>query len=377
MTDMEKKINSPFNLLFLIYDLERGGPELRLLDLQKHLPPHFRIYICVTSRNVTLLPKFLEAHARIRIVPVKRAYLELHKAWSIYGLVKSENISTVNAFGLKELFLAVIIKIFSLWRLKIVYHAVETFDHLGFHRKCLFHLLLKSVNRVLCNSKDLKLRLRKLSIPEKAITAISNGIDTKIFSKPTPKKKYPSPNGLDQNNIIIGTIANFREEKNYPFLIEAFKALSQKHSHLRLLCVGGGILLPQMKNMTRAKGLEKQVVFTGYSESITKHLSTMDIFVLCSLREGFPNVLLQAMSMSIPVLSANVGGCSEIIDHRKNGMLYPSNNMEKFIDEMETLLRDKAFAAEIAANGRKTVEEKYSLRRMITDYGGFYKELTG
>jgi len=81
--------------------------------------------------------------------------------------------------------------------------------------------------------------------------------------------------------------------------------------------------------------------------------------------------------MSIPVLSANVGGCSEIIDHRKNGMLYPSNNTEKFIDEMETLLEDKAFAAEIAANGRKTVEDKYSLRRMITDYRGFYKELTG
>ena len=87
------------------------------------------------------------------------------------------------------------------------------------------------------------------------------------------------------------------------------------------------------------------MIFTGYSKDVAEYLSLMNIFVLCSLQEGLPNVLLQAMSMEIPVISSDVGGCPEIIDNMANGILYPSNHLEKFIEAVEMLIEDRNFAS--------------------------------
>ena len=159
--------------------------------------------------------------------------------------------------------------------------------------------------------------------------------------------------------------------------MNAFRILFQRNRNLKLICVGGGSYLSDIKRMALKYHLEKAVIFTGYSPHVVEYLSLMDVFVLCSLKEGFPNVLLQAMTMSLPVVSANVGGCSEIIDHMKNGILYPSNDLGEFIETIETLTTDTAFASRLGANAKRTVEEKFSLDRMIKEYATFYNELSG
>ena len=368
---------SSINLLFLIYDLERGGPELRLLDFQKNFPAQIGMHICVTSKNKSLFSDFLRANAKIIFIPVKRGYLEINKAWQIYKYIKNEHITIINSFALKELFLAATLKLFSNGKTKVVYHAVEMFDHFEVIQKLTLRALLKFSDRIVCNSKNLEFQLEKrLSVNAKKIRVIPNGIDTTRFKK-NPNTPTDSVNtGSLPSELIIGTVANFRKEKNYSFLIRAFKILAQKHPNLKLLCVGGGSLLNEMKRTVKLLNLEKKIVFTGYAENIVKYLSLMDLLVLCSIREGFPNCLLQAMSMEIPVLSADVGGCSEIIDHGITGMLYPSNNMEKFIDSVDILIQNKSYAVKIAANGRKRVEQHFSLERMIADYIDFYKDLS-
>ena len=368
---------SSINLLFLIYDLERGGPELRLLDFQKNFPAQIGMHICVTSKNKSLFSDFLRENAKIIFIPVKRGYLEINKAWQIYKYIKKERITIVNSFALKELFLATTLKLFSNWKIKVVYHSVGMFDHFEVIQKLTLRALLKFSDRIICNSKNLEFQLEKrLSVNAKKIRVIPNGIDTKRFKKKPNTSTNPVNTGSLPNELIIGTVANFRKEKNYPFLIAAFKILAQKHPNLRLLCVGGGSLLNEMKRTVKLLNLENKIMFTGYAENIVKYLSLMDFFVLCSKREGFPNSLLQAMSTEIPVLSADVGGCSEIIDHGITGMLYPSDNMEQFINSVEILIQNRPFAIKIAANGRNKIEENFSLERMIGDYVDFYKDLS-
>ena len=362
------------NLLFLVYDLETGGPELRLLDFAKYFPQQIKMHICVTSRKTSLLPDFLKAKAKIFILPVTRAYLEYTKSWQIYKYVKAEKISVVNAFAIKELFLATVLKAFSGWKIKIVYHHVETLDHIGIFQSVIFRILLKLTDRILCNSNYLAEYLKKFFLPTKKITIIHNGINIDFFERPFRKKNAFYPN-LRKNVVCIGTIANFRKEKNYPFLIEAFDILSKNYPNLRLICVGGGSFLKRIKDLAQFKGIEKKILFTGYSKDIIKYLTLMDLFVLCSTREGFPNVLLQAMSMEIPTISANVGGCSEIIDHMKNGILYPSNNLKKFIQSVDILLKDESFSSKLAANGKETIRQNFSLGKMLTEYLDFYRKL--
>ena len=373
---LKEKSEAGINLLFLIYDLERGGPELRLLDMQKHFPANFRINICVTSTKTALLSDFLDANAKITIIPVKRGYLEIHKAWSIYRQFRNEKISIINAFDLKEYFLAAFIKIFCNWRIKTVFNVVESFDHFQFRQKTLLRLVSKTADHFLCNSAYLKSQLENFSIATGKVQVIKNGVDTAVFDKNRCGEREQIDIGEDKKHVIIGTIANFRKEKNYPFLIKAFSILKQKHPNLRLLCVGGGPLLQEMKNLAELLGVKNQIVFTGYSGDIISYLRLMDLFVLCSERESFPNALLQAMSMEVPVLSANVGGCLEIVEHGKNGMTYPTNDSEAFVSALKIMIQNRSFASKLAENGRKTILDHFSLKRMISDYADFYKVLS-
>ena len=141
--------------------------------------------------------------------------------------------------------------------------------------------------------------------------------------------------------------------------------------------MGGGDDLTLIKQIALEYHLERAVIFSGYSSYVAEYMSIMDVFVLCSLNEGFPNVLLQAMSMNLPVVSADVGGCSEIINHLENGLLYPSNNLEKFISTIETLIKDRAFAITLGSNARRAIEENLSLEKMIKEYTTFYDKLSG
>ena len=365
------------NVLFLIYDLERGGPEMRLLDFAKHFPPHIKMHICVTSKNLALLPEFLKTNAKVRIEPVARGYLELNKAWKIYKYVTRNHISIINSFGLKELFLSTAIKVMSGWNIKTVHHSVNLLHHYGVRHKFFLAILLQLNDKVLCNSGKSRELFKTFFVPEKKLSVIRNGIDIDFFKKEISQtERFKKIHGIEKNDFVLGTVANFRKIKNYPFLMNAFRLLFHGSKNLKLICVGGGCYLADIKRIALEYHLEKAIIFTGYSRNVVEYLSLMDVFVLCSLKEGFPNVLLQAMAMNLPVVSANVGGCSEIIDHMKNGILYPSNDVGRFIEAIETLKTDTAFAKRLGSNAKRTVAGKFSLNRMIKKYTSYYNELS-
>ena len=365
------------NLLFLIYDLERGGPEMRLLDFARQFPMDVRVNIFATSNRVSLLNQFRECNASVTVLPVKKSYLEIQKAFQIYSIMKRQGVFFVNTFELKELILAIIIKMKSRCRVKTIHHLVNLLHDYKSHHRLILKILLLFTDACICNSEQSRHILRELSVPEKKISVIRNGIDTTFFQR----KDKSSATSLLRNfniapdDILLGTIANFRKVKNYPFLLKAFCALSKKYTNLRLICVGGGPDLRGMKNLAAEYGIIEKITFPGYSESVAEFLELMDIFVFCSMREGSPNVVLQAMSMEIPVVCSDIRGCSDIITNMENGVLFRPNSQFKFIECVEMLLNDKELAGRLGAEGRKTVEKKFSLHRMIDDYVAFYRDM--
>jgi glycosyltransferase involved in cell wall biosynthesis len=370
-----KKIPS-INLLFIIYGLERGGTELRLLDFAKYFPDDIKVHIHVTSDNLTLLSYFQKHNTNVKSIPITKGYLEINKILKIFEYVKAHNISIVNAFDLKDLTISTILMVFSRFQIKTVYHSVDILHRYHRFQKGFLGLLLKSVTSVICNSRQSKDIMTNLGTPEKRIKVIKNGVDTNHFRFNKYKARCLRKKvNFDKEVLVLGSIANFRKVKNYPFLLRAFKVLVQKNANLKLICVGDGYYMREMKDLRRKYRLENSIIFTGYSDNVVEYLSMMDIFVLCSLHEGLPNVLLQAMSMGLPVVSSNVGGCPEVINDMQNGILFPSNNLGKFTEAVEILINDKRFAAKLGRNARKTVEEKFSLERMILDYSAFYREL--
>lgn len=363
------------NVLFLIYDLERGGPELRLLDFAKYFPESINMHICVTSEKLTLLGKFRDLNVRTKVVPIIKPYLSFLKILKILSFYKTNNVKIINAYDLKGLMIASTIKMTTLFKSKIIYHNVNSLIQFSNSQLLLFRLISKLSDAFICNSKFSKNELQKL-VPRTKIHIIYNGLNQLLFTKnPLLRKQTRSNLDIQKDDVVIGIIANFRKQKNYPFLLTAFEILSSKYCYLKLLCVGGGEYLEQSKAIVKSRNLKRKVIFTGYTEKVLECLSAIDLLVLPSLWEGLPNALLQAMSMEIPVVVSNVGGCSEIVHHRVNGILFRSNDSRNFIRHLEELINDRTLANKLGHRARRSVEEKFSMDRMINEYTAFFKQL--
>ena len=362
--------------MFIIYDLERGGPEMRLLELAEHLPSDFRFFICVTSNKLSLLYRFKLENVEVFVIPVTKAYREPLKILKIIGIVRRNRITIINTFDLKGLFIANGIKLFSGVRVTLVHHVVDMLQRYKSRQVSFLRLLLKGVDRGLSNSRAAVKMLGDGFFPQDKIKLIYNGVDVARFCKGNPVvESLRNTLGIATDAFVLGTVANFRIEKEYPFLLKAFKKLSLKYSHLRLICVGGGPLLEGMEKLAAELDVAGKIIFTGYVENVPDYIGLMDIFVLCGSNEGFPNVLIQAMSMEVPIVVTNVGACPDIIDDGNDGFLFTPCDIEVFSSKVINLIEQRELAETFAHKAKEKVNEQFTLEKMVQEYMDYFRSI--
>ncbi|RLG99177.1 glycosyltransferase, partial [Candidatus Bathyarchaeota archaeon] len=121
--------------------------------------------------------------------------------------------------------------------------------------------------------------------------------------------------------------------------------------------------------------LKEKVTFVNFKEDVYKILKLFDVFVLSSVTEGISLTLLEAMASGLPVVVTNVGGNPEVVVDGETGFLVPPKNPEKMAEAIITLLKNKELAKKMGVAGRKRVEEKFSLERMVREYEEIYRNL--
>lgn len=101
----------------------------------------------------------------------------------------------------------------------------------------------------------------------------------------------------------------------------------------------------------------------------------MDLSILCSLREGFSNVILESMASGIPVIASNVGGNPEAIVDGKTGFLFEPWDADELAAKTMLLLKDRNQREPMARAARKRAEDVFSIRKMVEKYENFYEPL--
>jgi GalNAc-alpha-(1->4)-GalNAc-alpha-(1->3)-diNAcBac-PP-undecaprenol alpha-1,4-N-acetyl-D-galactosaminyltransferase len=140
-------------------------------------------------------------------------------------------------------------------------------------------------------------------------------------------------------NLTFLCVARFVKQKNQFFLIKAFERLLSRNSNLnlKLVLVGDGPLLNSCKNYVEKKRLGQRVIFPGVQKEVGKYYLQSDVFVLPSLYEGFPNVLLEAMMYHLPIISSDCDfGPSELLSQGEFGLLY-NGSINDLVEKMEYL----------------------------------------
>ena len=121
---------------------------------------------------------------------------------------------------------------------------------------------------------------------------------------------------------VVINVARLEEQKGQEYLIRSFVRIKKEIPLTKLVILGEGHLEHKLRDLAKGLGLEQDVVFLGWQKNPFKFLAYSKVFVLSSLWEGFPNTLLEAMALGLPVISTDCpSGPNEIIKHGENGFL--------------------------------------------------------
>lgn len=217
--------------------------------------------------------------------------------------------------------------------------------------------------------------LRKQGVRADKIVCIENGIDVERFNITVDISDEKAGLGIPDSAKVIGAVGRLVEQKGHKYLIEAFKIIEDQFSNVRLMIVGDGPLEYTLKEQVKDLGLEGKVIFAGQREDIPYLLAAMDIFVLPSITEGLPLVLLEAMAAGKPVIASRISGIPEVIEDGVDGVLVEPANADVLASAIKNLLSDSSRSVRMAALANNKVNDKYTAKNMLKRYQALYERI--
>lgn len=194
-------------------------------------------------------------------------------------------------------------------------------------------------------------RMRQLHVESSRLHLMSNGVDAERFS-PVEPARARADLGVDGAPVIL-CVGNLHEHKGQRLLLEAFARLAPRHPRALLLLVGEGPDRDALQQSARRLGVAERVRLVGTvpNTDLARWYSASDLLVLASSREGWPNVLLEAMACGTPVVASAVGGIPEVVTTAAVGRLVPARTAEAF---------ESAIAAVLAARLDRDAVRRYA-----------------
>ena len=229
----------------------------------------------------------------------------------------------------------------------------------------LLRLTLPLVHRIICvsdsNRRDL---IEECSAVAAKTQTVYNGVDPSAFSSQPDRQTVRKELGTTQGPVLV-TIGRLADQKGHRYLLQALPRLLETWPQLCCLFVGEGELRDALHHMAIDLGVEQACRFVGVRADIADILAAADLFVLPSLSEGFPFVLLEALVMGCPIVASRVNGIPELIEEGKTGFLVPAREPQALALAIQKLLSDPAAASRMGAAGRTVVREQFTADRMV------------
>jgi glycosyltransferase involved in cell wall biosynthesis len=212
--------------------------------------------------------------------------------------------------------------------------------------------------------EDLAVRVWRL--PAERVRYVPNGVDVARFSSPARTSGF----ARRPDELVIGTVAPLRPEKNIGRLLRVFATLDTSIA-ARLVVAGEGVERPGLERLTGELGIADRVVFTGQVAPETV-LGTFDLFALSSDTEQMPNALLEAMAASRAVAAVNVGDVKTIVCQDNRDFVVSRDDSPAFAGAISTLLRDPEKRRTLGVRNRERVVDAFSQERMFAAYSEIF-----
>lgn len=362
-----------------------GGGQTAVLLLTRGLDPE-NFEVAVASEGPGPLAEEIR-RAGLKYIPLSRcSRLSFRAVTEIAAILKAENADILHTHGGYAGLYGRLAARRS--RTSVVVHTLHGIHYLHFRNPV---LRLASIRQerflsrttdalvLVCESDMARAKKNRLAAPDK-LTVIRNGLD--LASVPDGREAPDAAGsgsgrelGWEPGGPVVGTVARLHRQKGVIHLLRAAPRILEAVPGARIVVVGDGPLGRELRQRASALGLGGRLIFVGEREDARSLMSRFDVFVLPSLWEGLPFVLVEAAALARPIVATAVDGVPEVIDDGKTGVLVRPGDPGALAEAVVNLLTDKKRASDLAGAASDLVPPRFPLRRTIEQHQSLYLRL--
>ena len=363
-------------ILFIVNGLAVGGGELKLLELvselKKSYDDRYHIIVCSVGQGGPLESAFRDLGVKT-VVFQKTGKYDITQIWKLIRLMKEEKIHIVHTTLFYADVLGALASAFSGIKSVVSWEAVTQpygLKHLFAYRLASKYFALSVAVSHAIQRKVIDER----QIPLHKTTTIQYGVDLKKFHTGV-STNLRKELGLGGKSIIVGTVARLTEQKGHRYLIPAIPSVIRAVPNAHFVFIGDGPLRKELETLVGQFKIKSSVTFLGYRSDVPALLNGMDIFMLPSLFEGLPNVVLEAMASGKPVIATAVDGTPEAVMDGETGLLVPPKDTEALSQALKFLLKKPDLIRKMGRAGRRRVETHFTLDHEVHQFVRLFGQL--
>jgi len=376
-------------ILQVAYKSEISGGEKVLLNLSRHLRRRGHNLLVACPSHGSLVDIVRSEGIEVRIIPIKKTY-DLMGAVRLRNLILYERIQVLHTHGMlvntvgriasKMAHLPVSISTVHLTRELASGGRAENISQWikGKYYRSLDNFTARFNDRVIAVSESVKQDLISQGMSPEKIVVIKNGIEFEgwqtLLDEKNSRAQKKRELGIG-NGPVVGTITRLSRQKDVHTLLYAMSNIVRDYPGIRCLIMGDGPQRRELEDLSCRLALNGNIDFLGFRRDAREILNIFDIFVLSSLWEGLPLVVLEAMAASKPVIATRVPGTAEAIVDGETGILVPLRDSERLAGSIKRLLEDQKLSQSMGEAGRQRVNKYFRVERMVDETERLYMDL--
>lgn len=362
----------PRRIAFCITDLDVGGAERCLVNLACELPqsdwsPH--VY-CLSRRGV--LADQLEAHGIPATCLNWRGWSDAPRIWRLARLLREWRPELLQTFLFHGNMAGRIAARFA--RVPVVVSGIRVAE-----REKSWHVRLERMTRRLvthhvCVSASVaEFSIREARLRPETVTVIPNGVDAARFAGALPlaAEELEAPPG---SRWIIA-IGRLHPQKGHALLIDAVAPVLRTNPDWRMMIVGEGPLRRELESQIASLECGDRIRLLGFRDDVPRLLKSASLFVLPSLWEGQPNVVLEALAAGLPVIATDVEGVRELIDPAAGGRLVSPGDVSALRESISEFVSSAPSRTGDTHKAQSFSPQLFTTHNMARRYADLYRRL--
>ncbi len=364
-------MNREIKILHIIDTLGLGGAQTVVKGIFEYQRDNQNIFLFALRKKSTTFSVF---HPSVFIENSFQKY-SFGPLFELRILIKKEKINVLHCHLFRAQIFGLLLKIIWFKDIKLIFHEHGQIFLGSFIYNLFINLSKRYVDKIIAVSKATKEKLMfEATVSEDKITVLYNFVDLEKFSRKNitwnineERKRM----NIGKDEFVIGFAGRLAKVKGCEYLIKALPYLNFLH---KVLIIGDGPEMNNLKVLVKDLKVNDRVIFLGYQENVLFVYSLLNALVIPSIFESFGLSAIEAQALAIPVVASGVGGLSEIIIDEENGLLFESQNEKDLYRKIKLLYQDNQLRQRLIKSGLEDVK-KYNLVSYITNLNQIYENI--